>query len=645
MYQVLFSRHFAASHTDLLCLLLPSSALLALIMYYKVNTGKSLLEISENVTNVHALYVDLSATILTNVSSVSSTFAPFLIAVVMEIWSPYVARALLKASQENPETSHQLPTPVQFSLLANMRAGRSGQVWEYVSHRRQAPRTRPPILRQTAIILFMCIFVTFLTFLGDQFFHIWSESVNLYRYTVPKTSSSFGRGLTPECIAFNRTNNHGWPCTRDSVIPQQEYAERENDVSYIQANTSKLNQIRFVSAADLPRGDLAVLYPATGAVPPHVDYRASTLAVSTQCQLMTPICKIKHISSILTQFNCSDTFFGVLGKPANISYDMFSKAQDPDVPGLAWKISPSLEYLFYSDEKLEVPYNVMGWNPVTGNNDPTLPLLPNSKLVNPVFLSVAGRVTRDNIATDSSLATQSASHLFLPTYDDTVFDFFLNCSYTTYDVEYTIVNGTTHPDFTFTPTPNGSVSEEWHGRQQYVSLNGDPSGGLAESNFMAAKQKTPEDFARTWANLYSTRVLAVIGAYTNPRLNIQEQVRDQLLVTRIVPWTLVFLLVTNFTYALLGVGVGATAGAVSTREVLEVSANMDLNKQITENMAAWKSVGLERTVVGHPLQKGYQRGLETVDYELESLAKGLRASILQFDVDAIYRGFDRGWYS
>jgi hypothetical protein len=147
----------------------------------------------------------------------------------------------------------------------------------------------------------------------------------------------------------------------------------------------------------------------------------------------------------------------------------------------------------------------MGWNPLTGNGDRDLPLMPNSKLVNPVFLSVAGRITGGDMATDGTLAAKSSIKMFLPTWDGYVYDFFLNCSYTTYDIEYTLVNGTTQPDFTFTPTPNGSVSEEWHGRQQYVSLNGDPSDGLAESNLITAKQKTPEDFARTWANLYSVR--------------------------------------------------------------------------------------------------------------------------------------------
>jgi hypothetical protein len=59
-----------------------------------------------------------------------------------------------------------------------------------------------------------------------------------------------------------------------------------------------------------------------------------------------------------------------------------------------------------------------------------------------------------------TLAAKSAAPLFLPTYGGAIFDFFLNCSYTTYDVEYTIINGTTQSDFSFKPTLNGSVAEE-----------------------------------------------------------------------------------------------------------------------------------------------------------------------------------------
>src|SRR5436305_8198581 len=137
----------------------------------------------------------------------------------------------------------------------------------------------------------------FLTFLGDQFFHIWSKSVVLDLYNVPDSFNSFGRGLTPRCITIRIFTNQGYPCTsQDSALSHQEYTERENDVSNIQTNTSHVNQVQFLKAASLPRGDLAVLYPAVGVVSSSIDYRARTLGVSTQCQLMTPICRIKHLS-------------------------------------------------------------------------------------------------------------------------------------------------------------------------------------------------------------------------------------------------------------------------------------------------------------------------------------------------------------
>jgi hypothetical protein len=339
---------------------------------------------------------------------------------------------------------------------------------------------------------------------------------------------------------------------------------------------------------------------------------------------MTPICRIKHLSDILTQFNCTETFFGVLGKPVNISDDIFSKGLDPDVPGLAWKVSPDLEYAFYSDDTLRVPYNTYGYNPVTGNFDPGLPIIPDSELVNPIYFAVAGRITRENLAVNNTL--KSATPLFPPSHDGYFLNFFLNCSYTTYDVEYTVINGTTQSNFSFASTPNGSVAEEWHGRRQVVFPNGDPSHGLIESHDVAEKRPTPHDFARTWANLYSVRVLSVIGAYTDPRLNIQEEVRSQLLVTRVVPWTLGFLLAANFTYLLLCMVVGAIARAASTKEVLELSEKMDLNWQITERYGGLEMSG----------GKDRERASTAQTISRQDPESGLRVGVIGGKLETLY---------
>lgn len=579
-------------------LLLPSVTLLVLILCYRVVSGNNLLATSITGIEDDAVYVDLSATLLTTISSISSTLAPFLIGMIMVIWGVYVAWWLIQASEANSDTYNiynPLPKADEFSILANMRAGRCDQLLKLISFRRHTSQERPPMIRMTMLIMFICVFVTFLTFLGDQFFHVWSESKLIYQYDVPDNYSSFGKGLAPVCFNFNRSENYGSPCSRpgEAFLSEEEYNRREAEIGYISTNTSQTSQIQFIANPDLADGDLAVLYPVRNTSLSRIDYRAGTIGVSTQCKFMTQACKITYLSNILTQFNCSDTFFGILGKPANISYDLYSKPQDPDVPGLAWKVSPSLQYAFYSDRDHRIPYNVLGLNNITGNGD-DIPLLPDSELVNPVFLAVAGRIAKGDMALDSDLTAESSSYAFLPTYGDEVYDFFLNCSYTTFDVGYTVVNRTTLPDFLFTPTPNGSVAEMWHGRQQFTSIDGDASKGLGASNTIAAKQKTPEDFAKEWANRYSTKVLSVIGAYTDPRLNLEEQVHRQKIVTRIEPWALGFLFAANSSYVLLALIVSAIAWSVSTAEVLRIADDMDLNKLIEENF-----VGQEMNDLGN----------------------------------------------
>jgi hypothetical protein len=146
-----------------------------------------------------------------------------------------------------------------------------------------------------------------------------------------------------------------------------------------------------------------------------------------------------------------------------------------------------------------------------------------------------------------------------------------------------------------------------------------------------------DDFARAWANLYSIRVLSVIGAYTDPRLNIQEQVRDQLVVTRIVPWTLGFLLSVNFTYAVLGMVVGALAWAVSTKEVLALSKKMDLNRQLTERYG------------GEEISRGKDRGRASMAEMIPQRHphSGLRVGVIEEKFEslllAVWCQVDLGW--
>jgi hypothetical protein len=147
--------------------------------------------------------------------------------------------------------------------------------------------------------------------------------------------------------------------------------------------------------------------------------------------------RISEADIFHTQFNCSRSFWGVLGKPPNITEinENKTKAVDPDLPGLDWKPSPNLQYGYFRDVELDNPYNPIGYNPETGDPDVSIPCIPDNKLLNPVYLGMAGRLTVDSEAAGSPLNNDSGVWKGPNQY----FDFALSCSFTTFDVNYSWV--------------------------------------------------------------------------------------------------------------------------------------------------------------------------------------------------------------
>jgi hypothetical protein len=103
-------------------------------------------------------------------------------------------------------------------------------------------------------------------------------------------------------------------------------------------------------------------------------------------------------------------------------------------------------------------------------------------------------------------------------------------------------------------------------------------------------------------------------------------VRSQLLVTRVVPWTLGFLLAANFTYVLLGMVVGAIARAVLTKEVLEVSEMMDLNRLITERYGGVEMSG----------GNDYQRASTAQMTSQRDPDSGFRVGVIKAKLESLY---------
>lgn len=204
------------------------------------------------------------------------------------------------------------------------------------------------------------------------------------------------------------------------------------------------------------------------------------------------------------------------------------------------------------DSKLSVPYNSIGLDPSNGLSVEHHPGLPDSQLINPVYFAIAGIFVLpsgslgptpgigDSLAADPEIYTGLDYQGFV-----------LSCSYQTWDVDYTSYDQRPQ-DFNISPTKNGSVAEIYHGYLQPFSLGGADSQ-LQDMLQQAIRTNTSQQFADVWADLYSQQILSVIGAFTSPRANLEEQTRTRVVVTKLFIPAVVMFLAVNFAYVPLGI--------------------------------------------------------------------------------------------
>lgn len=207
---------------------------------------------------------------------------------------------------------------------------------------------------------------------------------------------------------------------------------------------------------------------------------------------------------------------------------------------------------FFEDSGLSIPYNSIGLNPSTGQADQDLLGLSDSDLINPVYFALAGLIDNSAERAGVNLSTDAAFYTG-PDY----LTFVLNCSYLTSEVVYTSQNGT-FENFTLMPTKNGSIAEIYHGQLSSSSLGGAETQ-LQDILATAALQPSGRALADTWAQLYSKQILSVIGAFTSPRSNLEEQTRKTVLVTKLAIPALAVFLILNLVYLPLGLLLFITA--------------------------------------------------------------------------------------
>jgi hypothetical protein len=499
----------------------------------------------------------------------------------MTLWTLPIAQSMWIASTTRQYT--RLPTPYQLSLIIGASLASYQRLWTYFGYLLSRNRSKiPRVLHGAAAIFSSAIVLSLAVFATDVYLHYTTQTISFDEIADPQQiQSSYGRGLDQYCLDFNRTQNLGFPCSYDPRGIDPNFSAQQNELFYLQHNMSDTSEIRFVSSNSLPHGDLALLVPQSQSIPPGIDFRASTIGVSSQCKPISTECDMRYGTDdggYHTLFNCSENFWGILGKPPIIADIGGAIAPDASISDLAYKTAANLQYAFFVDESLNTVYNSVGYDPKTyqstlADTPDVYSALPDADLINPIQFAMAGRFSFS--AELAGLPLNSDPGIFVdPDNSRPWADFVLQCSLTSYEVDYTWVQGSVQ-NASFVPTSNGSLLEIFHGSQFYISIN---DGGFDLQDYMlqAALQNTSEQFAKTWANLYSTKILSTMGAYSSSRGTALEQSRTQLLVAKVQISALAALVACSLAYTALGIALGISACRASAIDVRDVAAQLSL---------------------------------------------------------------------
>ena len=391
----------------------------------------------------------------------------------MSLYALPVSRDLRNASSRRHYL--KLPTPFQMSLLVGILLATAAQLRTYLWYllfRKQRPSI-PPLLHRASLMMLLSFLLAGGVFIADTILHYTTSTIEFDQIVVPaKPNQQLGRGLSEFCLTYNRTVG-GTPCsveiTTDFKDPSYNFEQTES--RRLLHNISQISEIQTASAEEVQNAEVAYLAHRQQTVTIGTDYHASTIGVSTECKLVNPSTCAMTVwgpNDIYTNFSCSDMFHGTLGKTPNPTEADGFRPPDPYRSYLMYKPAANLMYSFFNDAHMKTIYNTVSYND-SNNYDPNLSPLTDAQLVNPFFLGLAGRVSKNAFASGSEVLQPSET---FQGSENGFLDFILNCAVVSYDVSYIWADGGLK-NISAVPTNNGSVLEIFHGSVMYYSVAGD----------------------------------------------------------------------------------------------------------------------------------------------------------------------------
>lgn len=286
-----------------------------------------------------------------------------------------------------------------------------------------------------------------------------------------------------------------------------------------------------------------------------LDFLASTVSVTTQCEVVTQNCRLNSSGPGFSCFGYQSPSFAYSGevgvKPAaSIAHD------NNTMVGIQFFNDPQLQNLIGSgDQSTELfgaqnPMHFLTW----------------SKGFPPVDTS---KTTFDEMRRNKFLQIDPSGENF----------FILNCSTTIYNTMYTWVNGKIlQRNQSIAPNTYGAIFSA-----PFATNSALGHLSLENAAALAAYKSNPEDLGEQFANGFSRAAVALSAGVMEPVTNLLEQSRNNtVLLTRIAKIPLYFLIGVKALYALSALIFAALAYlTVNLHEAQEVKARLTVDGLVT----------------------------------------------------------------
>ncbi|EXJ75152.1 uncharacterized protein A1O5_01848 [Cladophialophora psammophila CBS 110553] len=483
--------------------------------------------------------------VLHMISSWTAKIIPFVTGASMALVAFFAGQRIMKATSNK---SGKLPSPHQVSILIGLLNGGGTQpLLDTVKYRWQNHES----LVQPVPLAFWCLsFIVFMTFaIGavDSWFGTVTTAMNI-ALVIPKTNTSYsyGRGLDPHQCAPGEWKIRGcpsnpqascsYPCSitnwtatngeREGVLNAQQAAETlmSNSVNNTIFNVT-VNGSNYYFLGD-------VLSSRT------LDFVATTLAIKTQCQMVTPNCTVTSVNDVSSGFTCGPYNAPSFSYSGEVGMDPKNATSAPD--------EAMVGIQFFNDTGLTQP---VGFGSSTTNLFSTQ---------NPLqFLTWSKGFPPVDTYQDEFAQMRNNSYLKYDATGDTVF--ILSCSAIISVVKYNWTNGTV----SLIELEADENTADYYGAvfSAPFAINSPLSHlSLQDAAALAAYQKTPEGLSKIFADRFSQAAVALSSGIAIRVKNEQEWTRDNFFLATRVPYLPLYLLVTlKAIYALFALGLALLA--------------------------------------------------------------------------------------